>query len=246
MKIYKLVVAGALILGLNTQVYAASCTYTVGNNTVSGDVALSPHGCRQDMIDYFWSKYDFDKGDWDDGFGYHDACNINKPFARTINALVALHYSSPNPPTSSGDMSGNILHWGGNFAAKNIDELDARCGDGTARASTRTGGLFVDEWTRLYLPFFYNENVIQRAGTVLHESRHANGKSHNGGTGCPRRASCDKTWENERANMYQALWLWWFRVEGRAWTSAMSQQAKDEANYVIDRGFNTKPNYHVN
>jgi len=244
-KLFKHLIAFSLIVCAGN-LYAASCTYTVGNNTTSGDAALSSTACRQDMINYFWNGYDFDKDDWDNGFGYEAACDINKPLARTFNALVALHYSAPSPATSSSDYSGNILRWGGNYAMNNIDELDGRCGDGSARATTRTGGLFVDEWTQLYMPFFYSENVIQRAGTILHESRHAGGKGHNGGSSCPRGSSCDSNWSYSGGNQYQALWLWWFRVEGRGWTSAMSQQAKDEANYVISTGFVTTPPYFVN
>lgn len=92
----------------------------------------------------------------DNGFGFGQACDIEKPLNRTYNAIAVFHYSAPNPPTEADDFSGNFLRWGGNYAMDTIDELDCRCGSGSKSlasgetARTRNAGLFQDAWTRLW------------------------------------------------------------------------------------------------
>jgi len=234
------------VLSLGAPLYAATCFYQPGNNNDSGDNFYGPSMCNQPFIDAVWEHFDFDKGDWDDGFGWDEACNVDQPLARTFNALYLLAYSAEDYATSTSDFSGNALRWAYPYSASNIDELDGRCGSGDkntgARATTYRGPT-VDDRTVLKWPFFYGEVVVQRAGTILHEARHAAGKSHNGGSGCPRGKSCDTNWAYQGANMYQVLYLWWFRVDGTRTTSAMKNWARSEAQNIIDRGFNTNPGY---
>jgi hypothetical protein len=118
---------------------AAHCYYAPGDNDDSGDNAYVQFwNNRQDIIDFFWDQYDFDKGDWDDGFGYWDPTNVDQPLAREFNALYALQYSSPDPTKKTNDYGGNILRWGANYAMEQIDELDGRCGNGTTSGTTAT------------------------------------------------------------------------------------------------------------
>lgn len=240
-----------LILALFASVvHADNCYYQPGNNTSSGDSFYGSAICNQAMIDQFWHHFSFDKNDWDSGFGYNDPCNIDKPLARTFNALYLLAYSAQDYAQSTNDFSGNALRWGYPYSASKIDELDGRCGSGDkdtgARATTYWGGwIFVNDRTELKWPFFYNENVVERAGTIVHEARHADGKGHNGGSNCPRGASCDSEWTYYGGNTYQALYLWWFYVDGTRTTSAMRDFAKIEAQRIIDRGFVTTPPYNL-
>jgi hypothetical protein len=225
---------------------AATCYYQPGDNNISGDNFYGSTICNQAYIDQFWKHFDFDKGDWDDGFGYEAPCDVNRPLARTFNALYLLAFSAEDYAKKIDDFSGNALRWGYPYAATHIDELDGRCGSGDknkgARATT-TWGPIVDNKTELYWPFFYGEVVSERAGTILHEARHAAGKGHNGGSGCPRGTSCDSSWGYEGANMYQVLYLWWFYLDGTRTTSGMKQFAKLEAQGIIDRGFNVNPGF---
>jgi hypothetical protein len=229
---------------------ADTCFYQPGNNNDSGDSFYIGSICEQRFIDQFWDHFDFDKGDWDDGFGFWDPCNVNKPLARTFNALYLLAYSAEDYALSTGDFSGNALRWGYPYSATKIDELDGRCGSGDKnsgpRATTYWGGwIFVDDRTVLKWPFFYNETVVERAGTIVHESRHAAGKGHNGGSGCPRGTSCDSNWDYMGANAYHVLYLWWFYVDGTRTTTAMRNSAGCEAQRVADRGFNTSPGFTI-
>ena len=248
MKNYNSILLYLFVIVFATVLVADTCYYQPGNNTDSGDSFYGAFICDQRYVDQFWDHFDFDKGDWDDGFGYYDCCNVNKPLARTFNALYLLAYSAEDYAKSTGDFSGNALRWAYPYSATNIDELDGRCGSGDKNSGARATtywGFFVDDRTVLKWPFFYGENVIERAGTILHESRHAAGKGHNGGSGCPRGKSCDTNWNYQGANMFQVLYLWWFYVDGTRTTSGMRNYAKIEAQRIIDRGFNTNPGYTI-
>lgn len=220
---------------------------------------MSGFWCTEAWIDFFWDAYDFDKGDWDQGFGWDDACNRRLPLARTFQAIQILNYASPNEPTTTGDFNGNILRWGGNYTIREFDELDARCGDGTARASTAWGGF--DDYTELYLPFFYNENSVERAGTLMHEARHADWCGHNGNDGsnkCPAKSdSCDEKYldgcggfaspSGRGADGYQVLWLWWyaFEADSQHSSSTMKAWARDEANRILNTMFDVNPCFNI-
>jgi hypothetical protein len=215
--------------------------------------------CTQPWIDFYWDAYDFDKGDWDQGFGWEDACNRRLPLARTFQAIQILNYASPNEPTTTGDFNGNILRWGGNYTIREFDELDARCGDGTARARTHWGGF--DDYTELFLPFFYNENSVERAATLVHEARHADWCGHNGNDGsnkCPAgNDSCDEKYldgcggfaspSGRGADGYQVLWLWWYAFEADAQhsSSTMKAWARDEANRILNTMFDVNPCFNI-
>ena len=105
----------------------ASCTYQVPNLDTSGDNLYGPKVCWQQFIDWAWDAFDFDQGDWDEGFGYEEVCNNRRPLNRAMSGIFCLTYSSPRFPSES--YNGNILEWGCRFARNAIDELDGRCGN---------------------------------------------------------------------------------------------------------------------
>jgi hypothetical protein len=231
---------------------AASCTHPNQTETLR-------FPCTSTWVNFYWNAYSMDEDDWDDGFGFTNACDTTMPLARTLNAVELLHYAAPVDATTTGDFSGNILHWGGNYTIREFDELDGRCGDGSLRAYTAYGQ--PDDYTDLYMPFFYSENPVQRAGTLMHESRHADWCGHSGNDGsnpCPGGGdSCDeRTGFNGAdacagigsptgvgANGYQVLWLWWYLVEADSAhiNSTMRTQARDEANFLLTNRFDENP-----
>jgi hypothetical protein len=219
--------------------FIGNCAYAPGDNVASGDVTFGAM-CNQSSINQHWGDFDFDKGDWDEGFGWDAPCNINQPLGRTFNALNLLDFFG----TSKPDDSNNWLPWFYAFSSGAIDELDGRCGSGSASgctiATTRHGPI-IDNWTQLYWPFFYGQNVVGRAGTIVHEARHADGSSHNGGTGCPRAGSCDTNWGYNGANTFEVLYLWWVRAQGAGLSPGMRSNAQTAGNQVLANGFNTRP-----
>ena len=385
----------------------ATCTNPPFNNSTSGDSLYGPRVCDQAFINWAWEAHDFDKGDWDDGFGFDAPCDINLPLARTFNAIWALNYSAADywndgydfsdrvPPGSvvtaiarksdqidlfvvgndggiystwwnpSDGWEGNhnwfrigqpqhnvppgsvvtaiarnpdqidlfvvghnggiystwwnpndgwegnhnwfrigpdwanvpqrsvvsaiarrpdqidlfvvgndggiystwwnpndgweanhnwfrigqqhsILNWACRYVWTQIDELDAACGDGTAAAKTFQG---IDDYTELYLGYFYGEDVPSRASTLLHEARHMGGKAHDAnfppGSVFGSGNQADSSWSYQGAWMFDALYLWWFSVAGTRTTQAMRDLAKARGNLIINNAFNTHPGFTI-
>jgi hypothetical protein len=225
----------------------ASCTYTVPDKNISGDNLYGPRICWQAFIDWAWYAHGFKKNYWDDGFGYEDCCNTDKPLARTFNAIWLLNYSAEDYWNEQWD--NNILHWGRRYVRDQIDDLRSKCGDGSAIAAAFKG-LFVDDRIELYLGFWYSKDVAGRAETLIHESRHMGGKSHNanfpsGSVFGAGKSGADSSWDYKGAWMYGALYLWWFYADGRRTTWALRQQAKQRANLVIDNAFATHPGFTI-
>ncbi len=235
---------------------ADSCTYINTPDQYDSYWMGAPNGwqCDQAYINYWWDAFDFDVGDWDDGFGYGDPCNNTMPLARTFNAMFALGYASTGSPTCNTNGL-NITSWSLCWAAANTDEVDGRCGSGSASGNTATGvGEQLppgDCYTELYWPFFYGTNVIGRAMVLFHEARHtgAGGCGHNGGSSCPNGGSCDKTWTNgcseftngQGANRYGIQWLESYAVFGTRITTPMRNSAIARGNQYLMARFQTDP-----
>lgn len=227
----------------------ADCSYTVPDKGTSGDNFYGSSICSQALIDYFWNTYGFsgNKNYWDDGFGWSDPCNTDKPLARAFNACYLLTYSASD--YSNDDYSGPMLNWARRFVREHIDDLRSKCGDGSAIARA-IRGLFVDDRVEVYLGFFYSKDVPGRAETLVHEARHMDGKGHNAnfpsssvfGAG---RSGADSSWGYQGAWMYGALYLWWFYAAGTRTTSALRQSARQRANLVIDNAFATHPGFNI-
>lgn len=233
--------------------WSASCSRAAGDLYASGDLGTMRNwGCGQQFIDFFWNAYDFDKGNWDEGFGYDQPCDLTRPLARTFNALYSLHYSAVDYATSAGDRRGSVLRWGGQFARSNIDELDGACNDGTKIAHTLWGAA-PDHYTNLYMRFFFDYSVPERAALVLHEARHASGIAHCGeffagcaAIACPARGSCDHDWAYNGANRYEAAWLWEYAFNSVRTSDPLRIRAQDRANTVLRQFFNIDPGFVVN
>ncbi|MBW7476962.1 hypothetical protein K0T92_19780 [Paenibacillus oenotherae] len=227
----------------------ASCSYTVPDKNASGDNLYGSIICNQAYIDYFWNTYGFsgNKDYWDDGFGWEDPCNTDKPLARAFNACYLLTYSAEDFSNESWDAP--ILNWGRRYVRNNIDDLRSLCGDGSAIARAYSG-IFVDDRVEVYLGFFYSKDVPGRAETLIHEARHMGGKSHNanfpaGSVFGGGKSGADSSWGYEGAWMYGALYLWWFYAAGARTTSAMKQRARQRGNLVIDNAFATHPGFSI-
>lgn len=212
----------------------ATCSVPATNPAASGDSLYGPRICWQAFIDWAWDAFDFDKGDWDDGFGYDAVCDNNLPLSRTLSGIWCLTYSAQDYQNES--YSSNILQWGCRFARGALDELDARCGDGSYDAYTWWG--WQDNKTELYLGYFYSEPVAARAGTLVHEARHADGKGHDDG-------NKDSSWGYNGAWRWDVCWLAWFAYAGTRTSAAMKTLATQRANNLINSRFTTHPGFNV-
>jgi len=212
------------------------CTWTPSNTTTTGDTLYGPRICKQAFIDWAWDAFDFDKGNWDDGWGYDQPCSIDRPLGRTFNAIWCLTYSGGSTPSATISSSIPILKWGWRYAQENIDELDGECTKGNYWGWT-VWGPFVDNYTNLYLPFF-NGGVPQRAALLLHEARHADGVGHDDGDN-------DSSWEYNGAWRWQVCWLSWFAAEGQRSTQILRDLARQSANGILGSRFTKPPGFTV-
>jgi hypothetical protein len=212
-------------------------------------------GCQQARIDDMINRFNFDKGDWDGGMGWEDKCNDALPLKRTFNALQLMAYGFTTSPTCSTSSS-NVGLWAYCWAGNSFDELDAVCSN-FARAYTVAAPI-VDNYTELYTSFFYDETVVQRAGTLFHEARHADGWCQHTSE-CPDGGeSCDPDYSNgcvgvgsgsgRGANGYTVAFMMWFANAARAsWTNTtIRADAVAEGNRYLSRRFDTDPCFRLN
>ena len=222
----------------------ATCTATVPDMNASGDNLYGPH-CAQVYIDYFWHAYGFNgnKRYWDDGFGWHDPCNSRKPLARTFNACYALTYSADDWENDNWDAPQNVLQWGRRYVRENINDLRSLCGDGGAVASAPGSRV------ELYLAFWYEFTVPERAAILIHEARHHGGKPHNAnfppGSVFGAGDQADSDWDYQGAWTFETGYLIWFAQAGARTTSAMRDRARQAANVNLDNAFATHPGFNV-
>ena len=79
----------------------ADCEVGVPDKDMSGDNLYGPFWIAQpnaqEFVDWFWYSYQFDHDWWQDGWGFDDCTDTDKPLARTFNGLYCLNYSSADP-----------------------------------------------------------------------------------------------------------------------------------------------------
>lgn len=222
----------------------AYCTYSVPDKNASGDNFYGQFICQQQYIDYFWDVYGFNgnKNYWDDGFGWHDACNTNKPLARTFNACYLLTYSADDYLNDSYDAPQSVLQWGRRYVRESFGELRSFCGDEDTVAAFSGGTCEV------YLGFFYDYSVVERAAILVHEARHE-AKSHNAnfppGSVFGSGGDADSHWDYQGAWTFEAGYLWWFYATKTRTTSASKDRARQAANVILDNAFATHPGFNI-
>jgi hypothetical protein len=246
--------AGLAALGVTLAGAApASAQGACGRNTMPDQFDsfyAANWSCDRSVYMDMVNRFAMDKGDWDGERGWNDACNDNLPLKRTFNALQLLAYGVTNNPTCNRN-NANVAFWAYCYAGNAIDELDASC-DGGARAVTSI--LPGIQYTELMQAFFYDETVVQRAATIFHEARHAEGKCEHTSGCLDGNDSCDPGYNEgcvgliskgggPGANGYTVRWLAGFATSAQAgWTNTSTREnAVKEANYYLWRRFEKNP-----
>jgi hypothetical protein len=147
---------------------------------------------------------------------------VDTPLARTYNGYSNIVYSNLegvdlDRSRSLGDFEyyDTFLKWSSAFVWQKTYRINANCSrscqsvesQSCAIAKTTTGP-FRNDYIDLYQTFYYGIDSVWRASTIVHEVRHARDQVlHSGGTGCPRRSACDRSWSRAGSNTYEMLWL---------------------------------------
>jgi hypothetical protein len=236
------------------QNYGGSCganPLDIGDNFAMWDVN-NGWGCQQQFINYWWSAYDMDVGDWDGDLGYNYPCNNDKALARAFNGMWHLGYVGTNTPNCDTAALNKTL-WAQCWATSKTDEIDGSCADDDTATATGCQDCLGDCRTTLKEPFFFGNNPARRAATLFHEARHTGdgGCGHNGGSGCARGRSCEVSWDHgcseilqfyqRGANAYQVIYIESYVFFGWRTTSGMKTSMVSLGNYLLDKAFNTPP-----
>jgi hypothetical protein len=178
-------------------------------------------------------------------------CNNNTPLNRTLRALELLHISK-NPRISNH----NLLNSAYGFSKSWIHNLRVDCAidknDSVIGMHTPKPKWWEEVWRgndpgtgKVYLyQNIFGRNIVSIANTIIHEARHKK-KFHNGGKGCPRRASCDTHFQYLGANTYELFYSWMYGVQSRHSTIFTRQRALDEARATQDKAFNKRPGFYI-
>lgn len=192
--------------------------------------------CQQPIINAFWNHFGFEYKHWGEGMGYYYPCNLNYPLGRAFIALWVLFSSTPQPPQRVISFI-NFLEWGYWYAAHEIDHLRIGCTGLDRRAAN-----FGEGEVFLYF-YWFGSDIISRPANLIHEARH-NVKLH-GEDDCPKKVSCDPSWDYFGANTFETVWFWTFYLGAKNTTSALRTFAKIEAQRTIDTAFTERPNFTI-
>ena len=191
--------------------------------------------CEQSIVDKYWKTFGFRKKYWDDGFGYNDVCNWQKPLGRAMGALYLLENSYDPKATDLDDWSGPGVRWAYPYSGKvykGLDDLRQKCFNKSWWAFTKWG-FFTDDRIEYYWPFTYRIHTIQRAAIVLHEGHHY---------GIKKNHSCndsqDENWEDWRPYASETYYLIsYFWDANRHTSSCWKEYAADRADARIGAKF---------
>jgi hypothetical protein len=231
-------------------IYPPTCDYAVTDKTVSGDNWYGAGNwgwCNQTFLNNFVDIYGMDGDDWEGAWGWKDACNPDKPFARVVTAREALFLSSANPKTTgeSFNLNDPFIDWAGRYVSATVDELNPNCGFGNPYAAQAFN--YGDEWIELYIlasgrwenGFFFGPDVPGRAAVLVHESRHWDGcRDHTDN-------EQDSSFRDGGAYSWQAVWLQWYATAAINAPEELRCSAQCTANAILASKFETDVGFRV-
>jgi len=168
--------AFALIVGFTTAP-ALACSDGVTATELAWANEWGP--CRQDIISYVYQKWDMTDDSWDPA-GKSDDCNMTRPFAKVVSAVVL---TSNGPHEQIGNFHDTV-----DYTAESRSTGSPFHGDIYLRfiqvgasplseADSETGRFAAEDRTNLHCPLFDANNVsagtvVNRASTIIHEAWH--------------------------------------------------------------------------
>jgi len=170
----------------------------VRDSAVSGDNAYLPRWCSEPIVEKLWRGLSLDADLWDEGWGYHDACNVNKFLARLFAAgwLVREHQRIAK-------VFGGSHYW--DWLKRNEDDgYEPKCGndDPGWNGTHYWGGLSTD----LAVRWAYRLNAADRSSSLIHEATHEY-ELHTIFSDCDNGKSCDDEYGNNNSNTNQVDYI---------------------------------------
>jgi hypothetical protein len=232
-------------------IHPPTCEYFVPDKVVSGDEwygAANWGWCTQDFLNNFVDIYGMEGEDWEGAWGWKDACNPDKPFARVVTARQALFLSSANPKLNGDSFNINdpFIDWAGRYVSSTIDELNPNCGFGNPYTAQWIN-ILGDDWIELYIlakgrfenGFFFGRDVPGRASTLIHESRHWDGcRDHTDN-------EQDSFFGDGGAYSWQAVWLQWYATAAINAPDELRCSAQCTANAILTNKFELEVTFRV-
>ena len=188
------------------------------------------------LVTHRTTDFGMEKQFWDNAWGFNNVCDVNMPLNRTFRALELLRVSK-----NKNHGNNIVLNFAYDFSKESINHLRADCASNFSPA----GAEFHKKSGITYI--FQNGfggSIMWLSATILHEARHKH-KGHNGGKGCPRKASCDSSFEYDGSNTYELLYSWWYGVAGGKSTKFTRQMALDNARRLQNTAFNKRPGFNI-
>lgn len=222
-----------------------TCSYTIGDTGDSqfgsGDDFYSSQNwgwCTDSWLASNAEAFGMKSKYWE-GHGWDDACNENNPTGRMFNTIVAL--KNAGPPLDWESISFfpfelpegySFLHWAPSWVYNKLDDTRARC------AFNRQDRVAFTHWhgaVDLYVPNFSHDiSAPERAGTLVHETRHREGKGH-------AKGGNDKEWDGNGPWAYQAAWLMWYAFTAEPAPKGLKCGAGSEGESIYQVRFNEGP-----
>lgn len=237
----KLIVVSLLagLVHLPAPSYADGCPAPADawNSAEAGDDWYWPMwNCDGNTMLALWNEHEMEKAYWDEGFGFDTPCDLNRALARTLNALWVLRNSAPETLDAS-----HVLKFGAGWVKDNAPTMRGGCFDSAVATCYNCRGVVGGKYIKYFQTFYFKRSVVERASTIIHETRHIN-KTHDAGSACVDGDSCDTSWESNGANKYQAQWLREFVFYGVRANLMMKHRARDRANAILAGRFSIAPN----
>ncbi|MEQ9317855.1 MAG: hypothetical protein RIF41_01805 [Polyangiaceae bacterium] len=225
-----------------------SCSYSVPNLDASGHDFYSKlkfwgggsgsPWCGVAMAQLA-DAYGFEENfSWGPGYGYLQ-CDITKPFGRTMNAITALRSASANTITGTlfqfQTAAFPLLDWAFLWTANKMDATLSFCEHGSKpRSASQVGPKKVELYVRRSEScgqgFFHGLDAAERAGLMVHETRHIGGPGH-------YTATKDFSFGGGGAYEFEATWLRQFAEDGSVFTTLLRCSAADRAQSILNNNF---------
>lgn len=114
----------------------------------------------------YYQAYGMEYDVWK-GFGWDAICDWREGMPRTLGAFYLLERSDHDAP---GNLRNVYNYVDNNY--RDLEDLRAHCGPGRGYIAATQANWGVDNYTDLFIDFFYWMHIVGRAAVLYHEARH--------------------------------------------------------------------------